>query len=413
MSLRKNILNLVVAQVFSFIIPLLQFPYLSRVIGTEALGLYMMSLSFVFIGGVITNFGFDISVAKRIAEGENSSLQLGKFLYTVNTIKTILLFISISLILAIALFTDHYNKYPLFLFWLILTIVANTYTPLWLLQGLEKIYIFSRVTIMTRMLSLVLVYFLVKSVQDLNYLGMILTIQASLTTVICLLFIKNNNIRSVKTTKKDILALASESLEFFLSRAGVSLYSSCGSIFLGLMSPSLHQVAIYGVAEQLYKAGVQVFTPIVTSLTPYMARTKNYTIFFKLLILSIIIVLFGSFTGYFLGDYFIEIIYGPEYLNAYGPLKIFMFTIIISIIGMLFGYPALIPLKLTKVANYSVIYAGCLQLMLMIFIYHYIDNATAITIAFTYLICDLYMTSYRIFYFKKHYSLFKYNQSND
>ncbi len=41
MSLKKNIINLFGTQVVSYLVPLLQYPYLSRVLNTELLGLYI------------------------------------------------------------------------------------------------------------------------------------------------------------------------------------------------------------------------------------------------------------------------------------------------------------------------------------------------------------------------------------
>ncbi|HEI8572415.1 TPA: oligosaccharide flippase family protein, partial [Morganella morganii] len=70
MSLKKNILNLLGTQVVSYLIPLLQLPYLSRVLGGELLGLYIFSISIINLYNIITAYGFDLSISKRIAEGE-------------------------------------------------------------------------------------------------------------------------------------------------------------------------------------------------------------------------------------------------------------------------------------------------------------------------------------------------------
>nr|AXY99666.1 wzx [Proteus mirabilis] len=46
----------------------MQYPYLTRVIGAEFLGLYIFSLSIINIANIITSFGFDISISKNIAK---------------------------------------------------------------------------------------------------------------------------------------------------------------------------------------------------------------------------------------------------------------------------------------------------------------------------------------------------------
>ncbi|MEX6237724.1 oligosaccharide flippase family protein [Providencia hangzhouensis] len=64
-------MNLLFNQVFSYIAPLLLLPYLSRILDVTYFGLYVFSLSTISIATIITNYGFDISIVKRIAEGEN------------------------------------------------------------------------------------------------------------------------------------------------------------------------------------------------------------------------------------------------------------------------------------------------------------------------------------------------------
>ncbi len=407
MSLKKNIINLFGTQVVSYLVPLLQFPYLSRVIGTELLGLYIFSLSLVTIGLIITNFGFDISVSKRIAEGENSPQHLGTFLHQITRAKTILVLLAGFVLSAAMFFSGYYQHNPLAIFCILLAIIGNAYSLNWLFQGLEKIYVFSRATIITKLVSLAAIFILVKTIDDFNWLLILLAIQAIATTVICYVVARKWGIKSIKSSAAEAWSLTKESSEFFMSRVGVSLYSTCGSFFLGILSSSLHQVAIYGVAEQLYKAGVYAVSAIATPLTPYMARTKNYSVFFKVTLISLVITIFGALIGYFWGELILTVIFGPELVLAKDVLNIFMITIIISVIGIHFGYPALIPLNKVKIANYSVIYAGILQAILLTIIYLTRTPATAILIATTYLLCDLLMTTLRLGTFIKVYKHFE------
>lgn len=403
MSLKKNIINLLSTQIVSYLVPLLQLPYLSRVLGTELLGLYIFSLSLITIGNIITTFGFDISVARKIAEGEHSPSALGKLLHQVNYIKSGLALVSIFSIALVMYASGYYEQYPIIGGLIILAIMGNTYSLNWFFQGIEKIYIFSRITIATKLLSLLLIFILVKSSLDLNWLFIVTAAQTLITTALCAYVVYRQGIRSIKTPRVNAWYLAKESSEFFLSRLGVSLYSTCGSFFLGILSGSLHQVAIYGVAEQLYKAGVAAISAISTPLTPYMARTKNFQVFFKVTAFSIALTILGALIGVIWGGEILNLIFGPELIDGKSVLNIFMVTIIISIIGIHFGYPALIPLDKVKVANYSVIYAGLVQLCLIGLIWLTSVPVTATLIAITYLICDAFMTSIRLGTFYKYY----------
>ncbi len=403
MSLKKNIINLLSTQIVSYLVPLLQLPYLSRVLGTELLGLYIFSLSLITIGNIITTFGFDISVAKKIAEGENSPSALGKLLYKVNAIKSILAVASIAAISLVMYASGYYQQHPIVGLFIILAIIGNTYSLNWFFQGIEKIYIFSRITIATRLTSLLFIFLMVKNSLDLNWLFIITAAQTIITTALCIYLVHKQGIRPIQSTRKATWKLTKESSEFFLSRLGVSLYSTCGSFFLGILSGSLYQVAIYGVAEQLYKAGVGAISAISTPLTPYMARTKNFKVFFKVTLFSLALTVLGALIGIVFGSEILALIFGPSLADGKSVLNVFMITIIISITGIHFGYPALIPLDKVKVANYSVIFAGLVQLFLIGGIWLSNITVTATLIAITYLICDAFMTSLRLGTFYKYY----------
>ncbi|EBU9729512.1 hypothetical protein DM032_26775, partial [Salmonella enterica subsp. enterica serovar Teshie] len=98
----------------------------------------------------------------------------------------------------------------------------------------------------------------------------ILAFQAGAITLVSHYFVIKWGVQIRRIKVKNIIQQLKYSFDFFLSRACVSLYSSGCSVFLATFGGSLNQVAIYGVAEQLYKAGVQVFSPIISALTPYM-----------------------------------------------------------------------------------------------------------------------------------------------
>lgn len=401
MSLKKNIINLFGTQVVSYLVPLLQYPYLSRVFNTELLGLYIFSLSIIMIISLITNFGFDISLPKRIAEGFNTKKNLGELITSVMIIKTFLFSLALLFLFIFNIYS-HYYTYDILVL-IIVSCLANGYNFIWLYLGIEKLYIYSRINIITKLLSIIAIFIFIKNGSDFNLLFIIMACQSTLALIISYIYIRKLKIKFIKVNLDSLVQIAKDSFEYFISRIGVSLYSTCGSFFIGILSGSMHQVAIYGVAEQLYKAGVLVVSSISTPLTPYMIRTRNFNIFFKITILSMLITAIGASIGIFFGDKIISIIYGEDLLSAYPVLIIFMLTILISVLGIHFGYPALLPLNQARKANYSVIYAGILQILLISTIYLLDIIATAKVIAISYLLCDLFMLIYRLNVFIKNY----------
>ncbi|EFS1338557.1 hypothetical protein HYA59_004562, partial [Salmonella enterica] len=250
--------------------------------------------------------------------------------------------------------------------------------------------------------GLMLVYLIIKIPEDYIYYSWILAFQAGAITLVSHYFVIKWGVQIRRIKVKNIIQQLKYSFDFFLSRACVSLYSSGCSVFLATFGGSLNQVAIYGVAEQLYKAGVQVFSPIISALTPYMVRTKNYIVFNKILLGCLVVTVVGICTGFLAGNQIITLIYGYGYQESKSVLNIFMIIIVASVFGMLFGYPALLPLGLGKVANYSVIVAGILQILMFSILYIGIFPITAISVCITYLICDWFMFFIRLYAFVKY-----------
>ncbi|EIB7495415.1 O118/O151 family O-antigen flippase, partial [Escherichia coli] len=110
----------------------------------------------------------------------------------------------------------------------------------------------------------------------------------------------------------------------------------------------------------------------------------------------------GMCVGFLFGAQIITLIYGNGYQESKSVLDVFMVVILASVFGMLLGYPALLPLGLGKVANYSVIASGILQIIMFCILYIGLFPITAISVCLTYLICDWFMFFIRLYNFMKY-----------
>lgn len=404
MSLKKNIINLFLVQVVSYIVPLLQLPYLSRVLGQDVFGLYVFSYSIILFCFVITNYGFETYLPQKIASEKIEGKNLNIIFTQTILIRCGLLGFSIFLLFLFYVFNQHLSQRLDLIFAIALCIFGNAFSFLWLYQSKELIYIYSRISVLTKIGSMILVYFFVKSDEDiffaLFYLGV-----GNLLSVIISYFIavRKFKIKIEKTNFYDSLGLAKSAFEFFISRIFVAFYAVAGGMILGSFSDSLGEVAIYGAAHQLYAAGVYAMSALSTPLLPYMARTKNYKVFFKITAAALALTLLGSAVGIFFGDFIITLVFGEGLIAAKPVLDVFMVTIFFSVLGIHFGYPALQPLNKVRAANMSVIAAGCVQAVLISLMVIFKLPITAVYIAVVYLLCDMCMSVYRVGVFYKEF----------
>lgn len=396
MSLRKNIINLFISQWVSYIVPILQFPLLTRVLGTEEFGLYVFSYGLITFSTILTNYGFELYLPKEILERKLQKHHVNRFLTESSIIRLCLLIVSGIGLWVVYNTTDYYIGREGLLTIISLSMIFNAFSLNWLYQAKEAIYLFSRISVVLRIISVGFLFLFVQSNSDLpNALIIVAATNLSILFVSYYFARITFGIYFVKIDWKGVWSLFTASFEYFMSRVGVSLYASLGSVVIGTFSGSLQQVAYYGISNQLYSAGLYSVSAAGIPLLPYMVRTRNYHVFFKVLWFCLGITLLGSVIGILLGDKIISLIYGPELLASKAPLNIFMITIILSVLSGFFGYPALLPLKKGREANLSVIYAGLSQVVIISLFLLCKISITATTVAIAYLICELVTVCYR------------------
>src|SRR5690606_2760732 len=77
-----------------------------------------------------------------------------------------------------------------------------------------------------------------------------------------------------------------EGAQFYWSRLAVAVYTSASTLVVG--SQNATQAAQFAACEQIYKAGQNVTSPINTAMYPYMAKNKDWKIFYR------VVFFFGS-----------------------------------------------------------------------------------------------------------------------
>lgn len=400
MSLKKNIMYLGVVQLFNYVVPLLQLPYLSRTLGVELFGIVTFSISMIQLINIVTDYGFNLYMSQKIAGGDNSAEKIGGFIYATTIIKTLLLLLSITIFFVYILNSDKYKIYLSFMLITTITIIMNAFIPLWLFQGIERLDIYSKIVVSSRLTFLAVIIFFVKSEADFNFIAILNALQSFSILMFCIYYLYAKGYRAKPISNSNVIKLVKDGFEFFISRVSVSLYTAGCSVYLGVFG-EIKQVAYYTAAEQLYKAGQQVFVPFTQALYPYMVRTKRYDVFWKVFFICFFIATAGSVFGFIFGKEILGILFGSSYVSANIILNVFMVSIVLNTAAILIGYPALIPLNGSRQANLSVLYAGLLQLCLFSLIYFLSNDINAELIAGTVLICELFVLCVRLYFYKK------------
>ena len=377
--LKKNMLALSVVQISNYILPILILPFLTRALGVDGFALISVALATIQLSFVITDYGLSVYAPYEIALAKSSPDKINRFISNVYGLKVILFFAALGVFTVIMWTQDTANWWGI-LFFSSLAILFQAYQPVWLFHGIEKMNGVAITSLTTKLGYVILVFIFVSDSSDgLKVIASWAAAQALASVVSNWLMLKEGY-RICLPTYHGMKLISRGCREYFISRLAVSMFSSANTIVLGAAASST-QVALYAVCDQLYKAGKNATMPVSQALYPYMTQQKNWALFYKVLFYVTFGLAFGSFIVAMVSEDLISLVFGESY-NAAGPtLNIFLVTIVINFISVLFGYPAFGALGRPDFANKTVIFgAGC--------------HIVALTLCITLFQLDSLMTAY-------------------
>jgi O-antigen/teichoic acid export membrane protein len=209
-KISKNFIIYGAGQAFNLLSPLLIAPYVISICGIANFGKTGLAFGLSLFLILIVDYAFDINGTKLVSENREDIKVIQNKLITIIYTKIVLVGISflilIFLLYSIPLFR---NEKTLFLFSFSI-VIAQVFNPQWFLQGLENFKISSLINIFSKIIYVILVFYLVKSKDDYNYVNFYLGLSSILINVIGILVIQNRfkfsiqkpNLLEIKTILK-------------------------------------------------------------------------------------------------------------------------------------------------------------------------------------------------------------------
>jgi PST family polysaccharide transporter len=389
-KVNKNIAYLGLSQIIKFIIPLMTFPYLTRVLGVEGFGLFVLLTAIIGYGTMIVQFGFDLSATAEVARIKDDKNKLSEFAYRIIFVKILLCIITLIIIhtvIKINVSSDSvYNQiiyfYP--------AIIGAVFFPSWLFQGLEKMKVMAMILLIGRASTIPFVFVYVNSSQDLYLAGLFQSIAVVISAIISIFFIKKEKLLNAPNFKnKEIYKTLSDGWALFLSSVSYSMYSTATPLIIGFLSGPA-AVAYFNIAQTIKNVALNLMAPIYQSIFPRVNALMESNInlakdfIAKYLVISLILGFFGVSVLIIFPELIITIVSGDEYIAASPILIILAISILFSIMNNFFGLQTLIPFGYQNVFSKIVIIAGVLGLALTFILTGFYDSfGAAIAILLT------------------------------
>jgi len=399
--IRNNFFSLTSLKVLTYILPLITFPYLIRVLGVEKFGLIMFAQAIMYYFEVIVDFGFNLSATREVALNANNPNQLNKIISAVFSIKFILLVISfLILLIVLGVFNQFTDDYLLY-YYSFLKVIAFTFFPVWFFQGIEKMKHITLINIVSKTLFTICIFIFIKEESDYLLVPLINGFGFMIGSVLALYYVfiyfKHTFVINTFVIIKHYFK---ESAMFFLSRVSVSLYTSSNTFVLGLVVSNL-MVGYYAIAEKLYMVIRQLYQPIVQVIYPYISKSKNVKFFKKISPVLVILNFIGVYILWIFAPDIINLVAKETFIESVKVFRILLVVACIVVPSILIGYPFLAALGFKNEANYSTIIGSLFHVSLLCVLYCFklidIYNVVYLLIA-----TELIVLSYRFYAVYKH-----------
>ncbi len=358
-TLFTNTVMLYIMQISGYLFPLLTFPYLTRVLGSDTYGILTASSAVMSYFQLLVDFGFILSATRDCSLCRDDKKQLIRINCSVVQAKCLLSLIGLIVLLPVIGVVPLYRENALYLILSYLSVFLSSFIPDYLFRGLEKMSSITYRTLGARTIYLILVFAFIHTERQFILVPVFnaasnLFIVAWSWWYVLKKFRLPYRFQSLTST----LETLKRSAIFFLSRIASTLYGASNVFLMTLLGFPTGVLGQYGAADSLIQNARKMLTPISDSLYPYMVKNRNFKLLKRLLLIFMPVIVAGCVFLYVFAELFIRILCGEGYEQAIPVFRGFLPMLAITLPIYLLGFPTLSPMGMDKEANLTTIYAS-------------------------------------------------------
>lgn len=392
--LTRNAAALAVVQLVNYIAPFVMLAQLTRVLGVRTYGVVAFSVGMMQVAVSVLDLGFSLSATQKISVFRDKREYVSRLAGAVYCIKLVAFLIGACAIASYALLTEKYADHSVVFLLALLPLLGHTLQPLWFFSGIERMRDMTVFIVMGKVLSVVLVLLLVTKESDYLWVPIADGAAQLSAAAIAIVLVYRSGYRLAVPRRRDVRYALKMTWGFFASRLSVTAYTGSGVVLLGILSTPT-SVAVYALAEQLYRAIQSLFAPIAQSLYPYMAKEKDLVLLRKVAIGCFGVAVVGAIMGHFVAPFLIARLFGQAWTSVLPVLDVFLIAIAIHVLTVLAGYPLAAAVNRVHVANRSVVYGALLFVVLATGI-AVSTGATPTAFAWLLIISESYVLMHRV-----------------
>ncbi len=218
--LLSNFFSLSILQGANYILPLITFPYLVKVLGVEKFGLVMLAIAVISYLNILVDYGFNLTATREVSIYREDKVRLNKIFNSVLFTKFFLLNIAfIFLFIGVELFSVS----PLLFIFSFGIVIGKALFPQWFFQGMEEMKYISYINIGAKVIFMLLIFVFIRKESDYLYVPLLNSLGFIISGIVALLIVvKKYNFK---------LHLSFNRVVFYLKEGFVVFLANLGSNF--------------------------------------------------------------------------------------------------------------------------------------------------------------------------------------
>jgi len=382
-SIKKNYFYNTAFTIASFLFPLITFPYVARVLGPVYIGKVAFAESIVAYFALFASLGIPLYGIREVAKVRDDKEALNRIFSELFIINLSAMGISVLLFLSLFFLIEKIQAEEVLFLVLGINIVLGAFSIEWLYKGLENYQYITLRSLSFKVISLGLLFLLVRS-QD-NYVLFAGISVLALSGANILNMIHSRKYVKITLKKIHLRKHIKPIIILFSTSIAISIYINLDKVMLGFLADD-KSVGLYTAAIKMNKITLAVVTSLAVVLIPrlsYYIEMNKKDEFLRLANKSLDFVFFlgiPSIIGILLlADNLVLMFSGERFMEAAYTVRILAPIILFIGLSNFFAFQIHLPENREKYNLYSVIVGASTNFFLnLILIPHFKHNGAAI-----------------------------------
>ena len=333
-SIKKNFILSMLFQILNIITPLITAPYISRVLGTNSVGIYSYTSSLQLYFSIFAALGTATYGCREISINRNNKKNRSKIFWE---IELLTIFTSIICIIFYLLLISFSGNYAIYLLVLGIKLINTMLDISWFYIGIEELKYIVYKNIIFKIIGIILLFILIKSPDDLM-LYIIIMCGTTLLGTISMWFYIPKFISKVDFHKLNVFQHFKHTLVYFIPTIATTIYTNIDKTLIGLITKDMNESAYYEQTTKVLELAKSItfisLNSLLTSRMAFLFSEQNYVEMQEKIKLSInYILMIGiaiSFGIIGVSDRLVPMFFGDGFDKVILLLKIFIFVIVIT-----------------------------------------------------------------------------------